>query len=123
MQLAPWRHGLLAHSLMSSSQKGPWKPGRQLQKAVLTPSVQEPPLWHGSGRGQKAGLRVADAGGPHSPTRSPAPGRGAGTERAGLKADGAGLSTPLLAWRLWTTRLVSRVGGEPCSSVGHSKDR
>ena len=54
MQLAPLRQGLLAHSLMSSSQKAPWKPGRQSQKAALMPSVQEPPLWHGSeGTGER----------------------------------------------------------------------
>lgn len=48
MHVPPFLQGELWHSLISKAQRGPVKPGRQLQWKEFIPSVQEPPLRHGS---------------------------------------------------------------------------
>lgn len=48
MHVPPFLQGELWHSLISTAQRGPVKPGRQLQWKEFTPSVHEPPLRQGS---------------------------------------------------------------------------
>lgn len=49
MHVPPFSQGELRHSLISKAQRGPVKPGRQLQWKEFMPSAQEPPFRHGSG--------------------------------------------------------------------------
>lgn len=48
MHVPPFSQGELWHSLISTAQRGPVKPGRQLQWKEFTSSMQDPPFRHGS---------------------------------------------------------------------------
>jgi hypothetical protein len=48
MQVAPFRQGFEAHSLMLIWHSEPEKPGEQPQEKELTKSVQVPPFWQGA---------------------------------------------------------------------------